>query len=64
VSDDKKPYFLNMRHAWEFPLYKKVIWKLFGKKIVGTDKLGQAIVTAYTLFNITYVSEVRLVDHE
>jgi hypothetical protein len=57
-ADDKKPYFLNMRHTWEFPFYKKVIWKLFGKKVVGIHE-GITTVTAYTLFNITYVSKVE-----
>ena len=52
-----KPYFLNMRHNWEFPLYKKIIWTLFGKKIVESNE--HAIVTAYTLFNITYVKQVE-----
>jgi len=53
-----KPYFLNLRHSWEFPFYKQVIWKVFGEKVVECS--DEATVTAYTLFNITYVSSVEL----
>lgn len=55
-----KPYFLNLRIKSEFPYYKRVIWKIFGNKITGTEITddGVLLVVGYTLFNLTYVDYV------
>lgn len=50
--------FFNFRVAEEFPVWKRLVWKLFGSKRVGSD--GDYRVTAYHFRSVTYIAKVEL----
>ena len=57
-----KPYFRNFRTYHDFPFYKKIIWKIFGKKeTVFSDDGG--LVVAYTFKNITYIDRCDVYEY-
>ena len=60
MKNNEKPYFLNMRTWNEFPFYKRVFWRMFGKKITGSN--DSYSVVAYTLFNITYIHKFDIIE--
>lgn len=50
-----------IKTAEEFPFWKQIVWRVFGKKLVGSD--NGCTVTMHTLKGITYVSKIEL-DNE
>lgn len=52
-ADMRKPLFLNFRTQCEMPFYKRLIWRLFGKKHYGCDE--DYCVTAYEFRNVTLI---------
>ena len=67
MRDTTKPHFANLRLASEFPIYKQLIWKLFGTKSISSTvdpKFGYCVVTAYNFKNVTYVHEVLVENWE
>lgn len=60
MRENEKPFFLNMRTWNEFPIYKRVFWRVFGKKLTGSNESYS--VVAYTLFNITYIDKINIIE--
>jgi hypothetical protein len=60
IESAKKPFFLNFRTFEDMPFYKRIIWRIFGKKHYGCD--DDYCVTAYEFNNITLVWKVVLYE--
>lgn len=62
-----KPYSVNMRHKWEWAWHYRLVWFVFGDKLVQTTEFENNVIVkviAYKMFNITYVHKVFLNDIE
>ena len=61
--EDNKPYFVNKRYSWEFSWINRLLWFVFGDKLIETVEIEEGIkckVIAYKMFNITYIHKVFL----
>ncbi len=52
------------RTVHDFPLWKRIIWRMLGTKRIGSDdteEFGRVTVTGYQFRGITYVSSIETI---